>query len=148
MNKFAGNLPRNLINSRLLGSESTAYKLLSEREAENSQIAGQMGEVGTVMMTETTNAATTILSVLPSESITAENVKSRVDDKDCDLTVAKRDCAITSREGDAEDLSALVSEKTKFLSETGLEHFWEMRACMRMRYYVGLLMLETVVFTK
>ena len=49
------------------------------------------------------------------------NVTSRVEEKDCDLTMAERGCIITSREEGGEDLNAFVNEKLQSLCERSLE---------------------------
>ena len=53
MSEFAGNLPRKFISFRHLGFESSAHKILEERESQNPQNVVERDEANTVEIGET-----------------------------------------------------------------------------------------------
>ena len=48
--------------------------------------------------------------LLQSVLMADENEASRVEEKDCNITMAERDCVLTSSEEERGDLNAFVSE--------------------------------------
>ena len=75
--EFAGDLQRRFINFRPLGCVANALKLTNEREAENPQIAAQVGDIDTAVVSETTNSPAKIMSVLQKVPFAAEKVTSK-----------------------------------------------------------------------
>ena len=61
------------------------------------------------------------MSVLQNVSVLSEVGMSGEVEKDHELTVAERDCVMTSSGENMDDLSAFVNEKLQFMSEKGLE---------------------------
>ena len=51
----------------------------------------------------------------------AENIGAGLGDDDLDLTVAEKDCVLTSSDDDVEDLSAFVTERLQRLSAVSVE---------------------------
>ena len=61
------------------------------------------------------------MSVLQTVPVASEVEKSGEVEKGRELTVAEKDCVMTSSEEEMEDLNAFVNEKLQFMSEHGLE---------------------------
>ena len=121
MSKFAGNLPRKFVSFRHLGVESSAHNLPKERESENPQNVEEVFETGTVEIGETSNSPAKVMSVLQNVPVSSGGVESGSVQKDHELTIAEKDCVLTSSEEDMYDLNAFVDERLQFLSEQGLE---------------------------
>ena len=118
---FAGNLPRKFISLRHLGVESNAHKLPEERESENPQKVAESGEVNTVEIGETSASPAKVMSVLQNVPLSSGDVDSGRVQKDHGLTIAEKDCVLTSSEEDMDDLNAFVNEKLQLMTENGLE---------------------------
>ena len=118
MSDFAGNLPRKFVSFRHLCVKSSAHKVSEERESENPQ---SVDEVNTVEVGKTSNSAAKVISVLQNVPVLSEVVLSGEVQKDHELTVAEKDCLMTSNEVDMDNLSAIVNEKLQFMTEKGLE---------------------------
>ena len=121
MSDFAGNLPRKFISFRHLGFESSAHKVPEERELENPQSVDEVVGANTVEIGETSKAPTKVMSVLQNAPISSELVMPGEVPKDHELTIAEKDCVMTSSEEDMDDLNAFVNEKLQFMTENGLE---------------------------
>ena len=121
MSEFAGNLPRKFISFRHLGVESSANNLPKERESENPQNVEEVVGTGTIEIGETSNSPAKVMSVLQNVPVSSGGVESGSLQKDHELTIAEKDCVLTSSEEDMEDLNAFVDERLQFLSEQGLE---------------------------
>ena len=61
------------------------------------------------------------MSVLQNVPVSSELEMSGEVPKDHELTIAEKDCVMTSNEEDMDDLNAFVNEKLHFLREKGLE---------------------------
>ena len=120
MSEFAGNLPRKFISFRHLGFESSAHDVPKERESENPQNVEDVVGVSTVVVGETSNSPAKVMSVLQNVPVSSGVGMSGVQN-DHELTVAEKDCVMTSSEEDMDDLNAFVNEKLQFMSEQGLE---------------------------
>ena len=74
-------------------------------------------------MGETSTSPAKVIAILQSVPMSSEIVRSRVVQKDHDLTVAvaENDCVMTSSEEDVDDLNTFVNEKLRFMTEKGLE---------------------------
>ena len=125
MSEFARNLSRKFISFRHSGFESSAHKLPEERESNNPQ---NVDEVNTVEVGETSTSPVNVMSVLQDVPVSTEVVMSGEVQKDHELTVAEKDCVMTSSEEDMDDLNAFVSEKLQFMTERGWSSLLEMTA--------------------
>ena len=121
MSEFAGNLPRKFISFRHLGFESSAHNVPEERESENSQNFEEVVGTSIVEVGETSNSPAKVMSVLQNVLVSSGVVESGSVQKDHELTIAEKDCVLTSSEEDMDDLNAFVDERLQFLSEQGLE---------------------------
>ena len=121
MREFAGDLSRKFISFRHLGCESSARKVPEERESENPQNVEEVVGTSTVEVGETSNSPAKVMSVLQNVPVSSEVGMSGEVEKDHELTVAEKDCVMTSSEEEMDDLSAFVNEKLQFMSEQGLE---------------------------
>ena len=121
MSEFAGNLPRKFISFRHLGVESSAHNLSEERESEDPQNVVENREVNTVEVGETSNPPGKVLSILRNVPVSSEVRMSGEVEKDHALTVAEKDCVLTSSEEDMDDLNAFLNEKLQLMTEKGLE---------------------------
>ena len=119
MSEFAGNLPRKFISFRHLGVESNAHELPDERESENPQNVAESTDVYTVEIGETSASPAKSLCSLEDER--AESIAKELGHKDRNLTMAEKDCVLTSSDDDVEDLSAFVAERLQCLSEGSVE---------------------------
>ena len=61
------------------------------------------------------------MSVLQNVPVSSGVVESGSVQKDHELTIAEKDCVLTSSEEDLGDMNAFVDERLQFLSEQGLE---------------------------
>ncbi len=125
MSEFAGNLPRKFISFRHLGCESSAHNLPKERESENPQNVAESREVNTVEVGETSASPAKSFYSLENASVRAEYIGAELGHEDRNLTMAEKDCVLTSSDDDVEDLSAFVAEKLQCLSEGSVEKLIE-----------------------
>ena len=121
MSEFAGNLPRKFFSFRHLGFESSALNLPKERESENPQNVEEVVGTSTVEVGETSKSPAKVMSVLQNVPVSSGVVESGSLQEDHELTIAEKDCVLTSSEEDMDDLNAFVDERLQFLSERGLE---------------------------
>ena len=121
MSEFAGNLPRKFISFRHLGVESSAHKLPEERESENLQNVAESKEANTIGIGETATSPAKGLSSLEEAPMRAECIGAELGNEDRNLTMAEKDCVLTSSDDDVEDLSAFVAEKLHCLSKGSVE---------------------------
>ena len=121
MSEFAGNLPRKFISFRHLGVESSAHKFPEERESENPQNVVESREANTIEIGETSASPAKSLCSLADAPVRAECIGAELRHEDRDLTMAERDCVLTSSYDDVEDLSAFVAERLQCLSEGSVE---------------------------
>ena len=94
----------------------------SRREGvgESQNVEEEIG-TSTVEVGETSNSPAKVMSVLQNVPVSSAVVESGSVQKDHDLTIAEKDCVLTSSEEDMDDLNAFVDERLQFLSEKGLE---------------------------
>ena len=111
MSEFTGNLPRKFFIFRHLGVESNAHKLPEERESENPQNVAESKEANTVEVGKTNFSPAKVMSAFPDVPVSSKVGISEEVEKDHELTVAEKDCVLTSSDGDVEDLSAFVAKK-------------------------------------
>ena len=121
MSEFAGILQRKFISFQHLGVESSAHNLSEERESENPQNVVENREVNTVEVGETSNSPTKVMSILRNVPVSSEVRMSREVEEDHALTVAAKDCVMTSSEEGMDELNAFVNEKLHLMTEKGLE---------------------------
>ena len=121
MSEFAGNIPRKFISFRHLRVESNADKLPEERESENPQNVSESREVNTLEIGETSASPAKVMSVLQNVPVSSGDVESGRVQEDLGLTIAEKDCVLTSSEEDMEDLNAFVKKKLQLMTEKGLE---------------------------
>ena len=93
MSQIAGILPRKIARFCHLGIECSAHKLPEERESENPR---NIDELITVEIGETSKSPAKIMSVLQNVPMSSEVVMSGDVQRDHDLTVAEKDCVMTS----------------------------------------------------
>ena len=123
MSEFAGNLPRKFISFRHLGFESSAHILPKERESENPQNVEEVVGTSTVKVGETSNSPVKAMSLLQNVPKSSEVGMSEEVEKVQELTVAEKDCVLTSSDDGVEDLSAFVAKRLQSLSEGSVEKF-------------------------
>ena len=123
MSEFAGNLPRKFISFRHLGFESSAHNLPKERESKNPQNVDEVVGASTVKVGETSNSPVKAMSLLQNVPGSSEIGMSEEVEKDQELTVAEKDCVLTSSDDEVEDLIAFVAERLQSLSEGSVEKF-------------------------
>ena len=116
MSEFAGNLPQKFFNFRHLGFESSAHKFLEEWESENPQNVVESDEVNTVEIGETSASPAKSLCSLEDSPVRVECIGAELGHGDCNLTMAEKDCVLTSSDDDVEDLSAFVDHMHIFIS--------------------------------
>ena len=121
MSEFAGNLPRKFTSFRLSGFESSALKVGEEQESEKPQNVEKVVGTSTVENGETSNSPDKVISVLQNVPVSSEVGLSGEKKNDHELTVAEKDCVMTSSEKVVDDLKLFVKEKLLFMSEQGLE---------------------------
>ena len=121
MSEFAGNLPRKFISFRHLGVESNTHKLPEERELEYNQSVAESREVNTVEIGETSASPAKSLCSLDDAPVRAECIGAELGHEDRNLTMAEKDCVLTSSDDEVEDLSAFVAERLQCLSEGSVE---------------------------
>ena len=125
MSEFAGNLTRKFISFRHLGFESSAHNLPEERDSENPQNVAESGEVNTTEAGEAATSPAKGLSSLAEAPMRTKCVGAELGSEDRNLTIAEKDCVLTSSDDDVEDLSAFVAERLQSLSEGSVEKFIE-----------------------
>ena len=121
MGEFAGNLPRKFISFRRLGSESSAQKFPEERESENPQGVVERDEANTVEIGETSASPAKSLCCLEDAPVRVECIGAELGHEDRNLTMAEKDCVLTSSDDDVECLSAFVAESLQCVSEGSVE---------------------------
>ena len=121
MSEFAGNLRRKFICFHHLGFDSSAHKVPEERESKNPQNIAGMEESNTVKIGETSTCPPKGSSDLQSVRTRDESFGAELGDEDRNLTMAEKDCVLTSSDDDVEDLSAFVAETLQWLSEGSVE---------------------------
>ena len=121
MGEFAGNLPRKFISFRHLGVQSNAHKLPEERESKNPQNAAESKEANTIETGETATSPAKGLSSLEEALMRVECIGAELGNEDRSLTMAEKDCVLTSSDDEGEDLSAFVAERLQCLSEGSVE---------------------------
>ena len=119
--KFAGHIPHKLFSFRHLGVESSAQKLPEERESENPQNVVGMCETNTVETGETSTSPANGSSILQDAAMRVESIGAELGDEDRNLTMAEKDCALTSGDDDVEDLSAFVNERLRCSRQGSVE---------------------------
>ena len=92
-----------------------------ERESENAQNVAVIDEGNTVEVGDTSNSSAKITSILQNVQMSSEIVVSGEKQRDHDLTVAEKDCVMTSTEEGMDDQNASVNEKLQLMTEKGLE---------------------------
>ena len=117
MSEFAGNLTRMFISFCHLGVESNAHKLPEERESGNPQNVAESKEANTAEVDETNFPPAKVMSVFPNVPVSSKVGMLEEVEKDHELTVAEKNCVLTSSDDDVEDLSAFVAERLQGLSE-------------------------------
>ena len=121
MSEFAANLPRKFISFRHLCFKSSAHKLSEERESESPQKVAELDEVDTVELGETSTFPAKGSSSLQGALMRTMSVGTKLGDEDGNLTMAEKDCVLTSSDDDVEDFSAFVTERLKSLSTESVE---------------------------
>ena len=121
MSEIAGNLPRKFISFCHLSFESSAHKFPEERESENPRNVVEKDEANTVEVGETSASPAKCLSGLEDAPVGAECIGAELGHEDRNLTMAEKDCVLTSSDDDVEDLSAFVAERLQCLSERSVE---------------------------
>ena len=121
MSEVAGNLLRKFISFRHLGVKSNAHKLLEERESENPENVAESREANTSGSGETITSPAKSLCSLEEACMRAESIGAELGKEDRTLTMAEKDCVLTSSDDDVEDLSAFVAERLQCLSKGSLE---------------------------
>ena len=123
MSEFAGYLPRKFISFRHLGFESCAQNLLEKRKSEITQNVAKNDEVNAVVIGETSDSSAKITSNFQGAPRRTESIGARLGDEDRGLTMAEKDCVLTSSDDDVEDLSAFVTEKLQCMNEGSVKKF-------------------------
>ena len=108
-------------NFRHLGVESNAHNLPEEQESENPQNVAESKEANTIETSETTTSPAKSLSSLEEALVRAECIGAELGKEDLNLTMAEKDCVLTSSVDDVEDLSAFVAERLQCLGEGSVE---------------------------
>ena len=108
MSEFAGNLPRKFISFRHLGFESSAHKFLEERESEKPQNVVERDEANTVEIGETSPSPAKSFCGLEDAPVRVECIGAELKHEDRNLSMAEKDCVLTSSDDDVGDLSAFV----------------------------------------
>ena len=121
MSEFAGNLPRKFISFRHLGFESSAHNLPEEGESENPQNVAESRKVNTVEVGETSASPAKGFCSSEDAPVRAECIGAELGHEDRILTMAEKDCVLTSSDDGVDDLSAFVAEKLQCLSEGSVE---------------------------
>ena len=121
MSEFAGNLPRKFISFCHWGVKSSAHKMSEERESQNPQNGAGRKEANTIGIGETSASPAKGSSSLQDVPVRAECIGTKLADEDRDLTMAEKDCILTSNDEGVDDLSAFVTERLQRLSEGVVE---------------------------
>ena len=87
-----------------------------EWQSEKPQKVAENVDVNSVVVGETSNSPAKIVSILRNSPMSSEIVTSGVLQKDHYLTIAEKDCVMTSSEEDMDDLNAFVNEKLQFMT--------------------------------
>ena len=86
-----------------------------ERESENPQNVEEVVEASTVKVGETSNSPVKAMSSLQNVPESSEVGRTEEVEKDQELTVAEKDCVLTSSDDDVEHLTAFVAERLQSL---------------------------------
>ena len=121
MSQFGDNIQSKFINFRHLGFEFSGHNLPEERESENPQNIAGMGEAKTVEVGETATFPAKSSSSLQDAPMRAESIGAKLGDEDHNLTMAKKDCVLSSSDDDLEDLSAFVTGRLQCLGKGSVE---------------------------
>ena len=121
MSDFAGILPRKFLNFRHSGFESSAHNLPEKRPSEDPRNVEEVAGTSTVEVGERSKSPAKVISVLQNVPVASEVGMSGEVEKDHELTIAEKDCVMTSSEEDMDDLNAFVIEQLQFMTEKGLE---------------------------
>ena len=121
MNEVVSNIPRKVISFRHLGVGSSAHKLSKDRESENPQNLAGREEAKIIEGGKTSTSPAKSSSSLEYALMRAECFGAKLGDEERDLTMAEKDCVLTSNNEDVEDLSAFVTERLQCLSEGSVE---------------------------
>ena len=119
--EFAGNLTRKFISLRHLAFESSAHKFPEERESENPQNVVERDEANTVEIGETSASPAKSLCGLEDAPVRVECIGADLRHDDRNLTMAEKDCVLTSSDVDVQDLTAFLAEGLQCLSEGSVE---------------------------
>ena len=123
MSDFAGNLPCKFISFCHLGVECSAHTLPEEQESKNPHNNDETVRADTVEIGETTLSPAKRSCSLQDAPVRFESSGARKGDEDRDLTLAKKNCVLTSSDDEVEDLSAFVTERLQCLSEVSVKKF-------------------------
>ena len=80
-----------------------------------------MDEANTVEIGKTSTSPAKGSSNLQGARMRAESIEARLVDEDRNLTMAEKDCVLTSSDDDVEDVSAFVTERLQCLIEGSVE---------------------------
>ena len=97
------------------------HTICQKSGSQNPQNVEEVVRTSTVEVGETSNSPAKVISVLQNVPVSNGVVESVSVQKDQELTIAEKDCVLTSSEEDMDDLNAFVDERLQFLSEQGLE---------------------------
>ena len=86
----------------------------------NPQNVAGMDEANTVEIGKTSTSPPKSSSSLQDAPVRAECIEAKLGDEDRSLTIAEKDCVLTSSDDDVEDLSAFVTERLQCLSDGGV----------------------------
>ena len=121
MRELAGKLRRKIISFRHLSFESSAHNLPEERESENPKNVAEIDEPNTVEIGETSPSPAKGSSSLQNAPMRFESIGARIGVENRNLTMAEKDCVLTSSDDDVQDLRAFVRERLQCLSEGSVE---------------------------
>ena len=108
MSEFAVNLPRKFISFRHLGFESSAHKFLEEWESENPQNVVERDEANTVEIGGMSASPAKSFCSWEDAPVRVECIGAELSFEDRNLTMAEKDCVLTSNDDDIGDLNAFV----------------------------------------
>ena len=74
MSEVSARKPRKFISFRHLCFESSAYNLPKERESDNPHNAAETDEINTVVLRETSNSPSKVLSISQNVPMSSESV--------------------------------------------------------------------------
>ena len=121
MSDFACNLPRKFNSFRHLGFEISAHNVPQDLESENPQNVEEVVEMSTAKVGQTPNSPAKLMSVLQNVPRMSEVVVSGEVQKDHELTIAEKDCVMTSSEEGMDDMNAFVKGKLQIMTKKCLD---------------------------